>query len=81
MNFQPVGTAGAMEISDCKRYTITRAHGRETWDSWLQASDGPNTRLTRYPTAKDAARKCCADHERSSKTSNIKGSNTDGNNR
>jgi hypothetical protein len=73
VKFQPVGITGAMEISDCKRYTVTRVYGRETWESWLQASDGPNTRLSRFPVDKDTARKCCADHERS-QTSNTQGS-------
>lgn len=62
MNFQPVGTSGAMEISDCKRYTITRAWNTERWDAWLvMFHDFLNERLAKN-LDKDAARNACERH-------------------
>jgi hypothetical protein len=64
MNFQPIGASGTTEISDCKRYMVTRAWNTERWDAWLQATEGPNTKLAKNLPDKDAARKVCVDHLR-----------------
>jgi hypothetical protein len=61
LNFQPLGTSGS-ELSDCKRYFVTRAWSSERWEVWLQLTDAPNERLAKNLEDKDAAHRFCENH-------------------
>lgn len=64
MKFQPLGTSGTTELSDCKRYLVTRAWNSERWDAWLQATEGPNERLAKNLDDKAAAYNFCEQHSK-----------------
>lgn len=75
MNFQRLGTSGDTEMSDCRRYMITRVKtwGRDSWEAWATASLGPNTRIGQHFSDKAAAHDACRTHQQTLSPSQIIG--------